>query len=258
MQPGAAGTALCRCQQQQQQQRVFCAEAAASAASAGVLAELAPPAEMSDTEKFLLDLHGFLVVPDFLSAAEVDALNESFDANWDRRIRGADNAKRHAMDQFHGMLGWPQPHSQPFRDLLAHRKLVPYLNTLFGWGWRMDHSPFMLTGVAGFGGDHGGGMAVHGGGQRGDHGGDARGAAFYRYANGVMRSGMIVCSFQLAGIEEGDGGFGCIPGSREHHQQPFLPCFARTCADCVNTDCAVRHRQSQLPAAAGDPNVACA
>ncbi len=46
---------------------------------------------------------------------------------------GATNAKRHAVDQFHGMLGWPLPHSQPFRDLLAHPKLVPYLNTILPW-----------------------------------------------------------------------------------------------------------------------------
>ena len=87
---------------------------------------------------------------DFLTEAEVDALNASFDANWDRRVLGATNAKRHAVDQFHGMLGWPLPHSQPFRDLLAHPKLVPYLNTIFGRGWRMDHSPFMLTCEAGY------------------------------------------------------------------------------------------------------------
>jgi hypothetical protein len=44
---------------------------------------------------------------DFLSPAEVDALNASFDANWERRDLGAENAKRHAIDQFRGMLGWP-------------------------------------------------------------------------------------------------------------------------------------------------------
>ena len=37
----------------------------------------------------------------------------------------------------------------------------------------MDHSPFMLTAEAGYDGEPGGGMAVHGGGTRGDHGGEA-------------------------------------------------------------------------------------
>ena len=95
---------------------------------------------------------------------EVSALNASFDANWGRRNLGAENNKRHAVDQFHGMLSWPLPHAQPFRDLLAHAKLVPYMNTIFGRGWRMDHSPFMLTCEAGQSpGDPGGGTSVHGG-----------------------------------------------------------------------------------------------
>ena len=41
-----------------------------------------PMAEMSEREKFLLDMHGFLVVPDVLTMDEVGALNASFDANW--------------------------------------------------------------------------------------------------------------------------------------------------------------------------------
>ena len=32
-------------------------------------------------------------------------------------------------------------------ELLAHPKLAPYLNTLFGRGWKADHEPFMLTGT---------------------------------------------------------------------------------------------------------------
>ena len=143
-----------------------------------------PPVEMVQRDKFMLDLNGYLIVDNFLTAAEVRALNASFDANWERRSLGSANAKRHAVDQFHGMLGWPRPHSQPFRDLLAHPKLLPYLNTILGPGWcvpsarciahhlnllllirRMDHSPFMLTSKAGFEGDPGGGMHVHGGGQ---------------------------------------------------------------------------------------------
>lgn len=115
-----------------------------------------PPIEMCDRDKFLLDVNGddsgiacccslgvvsgvltcafarmslctgFLVVEEFLTTEEVSALNASFDANWNRRVKGAANArgKRRGFDQFHGMLSWPPSHSQPFRDLLAHPKLV--------------------------------------------------------------------------------------------------------------------------------------
>ena len=40
---------------------------------------------MNDTEKFLFDLQGFIVVREFLSQGEVKALNDAFDANWDQR-----------------------------------------------------------------------------------------------------------------------------------------------------------------------------
>jgi hypothetical protein len=30
----------------------------------------------------------------------------------------------------------PQPHCQPFRDMLAHPVITPYLNTILGEGWR--------------------------------------------------------------------------------------------------------------------------
>ena len=155
--------------------------------------------------KFMLDLNGWLVVENVLSSEEVAALNASLDANWDRRSRGFESAKRKAYDQMHGMLEWPTADAQPFRDLLAHAKVVPYLNTILGRGWRMDHSPFLLSSTAGFEGQVGGGMSVHGSTAIQHHGG-----SYYHYANGQMRSGMLVCAFQLTDMAEGDGGFGVV------------------------------------------------
>ena len=153
----------------------------------------------------MLDLNGWLVVENVLSSEEVAALNASLDANWDRRSRGFESAKRKAYDQMHGMLEWPTEDAQPFRDLLAHAKVVPYLNTILGRGWRMDHSPFLLSSTAGFEGQVGGGMSVHGSTAIQHHGG-----SYYHYANGQMRSGMLVCAFQLTDMAEGDGGFGVV------------------------------------------------
>ena len=110
---------------------------------------------MNDTEKFLFDLQGFIKVPNVLSNAEVKALNDSFDANWDERYEDPNHAPHGSTHGpvrrgiFTGMLEWNAPHCQPFRDLLVHKKLIPYLNTFFGRGWKMDHSPFMLTGGKG-------------------------------------------------------------------------------------------------------------
>ena len=119
------------------------------------------------------------------------------------------------------MLEWPTKDAQPFRDIIAHRRLVPILNTIFGRGWRMDQGPFMYTSTAGYTGEPGGGMSLHGGQTWGVHEGQNGGGmgAYYRYANGVMRTGMVVCAFQLSDVEAGDGGFGCIPAS---HKSNFI------------------------------------
>ena len=174
------------------------------------------PAEMSDSEKFLWDLQGYLTVENFLTPTEVLAINDAFDANWDKR---GDCHQTPAYDEFGGMLTWEQPHCQPFRDLLAHPKLIPYMNTFFGRGWKLDHHPFMITGdmhtkqgkETSLDKDNfHGGTAVGTGGGGTMHGSTSRihnGSQYYTYANGTMRNGMIVAAFQLRTINEGDGGF---------------------------------------------------
>ena len=42
---------------------------------------------------------------------------------------------------------------------------------------------------------------------------------WYQYRHGLMRSGLTVCTFMLAGAAEGDGGFACVPGS---HKSNFI------------------------------------
>ena len=170
---------------------------------------------MNEREQFLFDLQGFLLVKNFLPPAELQALNAAFDANWDKMV---DDANSHAAGNltgsrkrgsFHGMLTWEQPHSQPFRDLLAHRKLLPYLNTFFGRGWKLDHAPFMLTSE-----DGAEGLNLHG--STSYH---HDGSQYYTYNNGIMRCGMIVCQFQLTDVNAGDGGLCVIPGSHKANLQ---------------------------------------
>jgi ectoine hydroxylase-related dioxygenase (phytanoyl-CoA dioxygenase family) len=168
---------------------------------------------MNEREKFLFDVQGFLVVKDFLTEEETDRLNAAFDANWDKR--GLDGNSHVGDSQtlkgefrrgiFTGMLRWEKPWCEPFRELLAHPKAIPYLNEIHGRGWRMDHSPFMLQSTAGAEG-----LTLHGPGMvRFD------GSQYYIYTNGQIRCGMIVFQYQLADVNEGDGGFCCIPGSHK-------------------------------------------
>lgn len=166
---------------------------------------------MTDREKYLFDIQGYLVVKNFLSQDEVARLNEAFDANQDKRGQDGNSntgksttltgAKR---GLFSGMLTWEHPWCEPFRDLLAHPKAIPYLNEMHGRGWRMDHAPFALFANAGAEG-----LILHGPG----HGFD--GSQYYAYKNGQMRCGMVVFQYQLADVNPGDGGFCCVPGSHK-------------------------------------------
>ena len=169
--------------------------------------------EMTEREKFLFDLQGFLVVPNFLSKDELESLNQSVDAC--ENLKGKDGnsntagsealAGTHKRGMFSGMLSWPKPHCIPFRELIVHPKAIPYLNTMHGRGWRLDHAPFILTS------DYGTeGLVIHGSTNR-----HFDGSQYYTYRNGQIRCGMVVLQYQLTDVEEGDGGLCVIPGSHK-------------------------------------------
>ncbi len=168
---------------------------------------------MSEREKYLFDLQGFLVVKDFLSATEVSALNEAIDVNRDKRTaHHKSDLEGTPLDgefgpfwHYNGMLTWPEPWCEPFRDLLAHPKVIPYLNTLLGRGWKLDHSVDVLTATAGCQG-----LGIHGDGTV-----TFNGSRFYAYHNGRMRCGLIVCEYYLTDVNLGDGGLCVIPGSHK-------------------------------------------
>lgn len=169
--------------------------------------------EMTDREKFLFDLHGYLHVPRFLTDDELGALNAALEGNMDRMGEDGNSATgesttlpgTHRRGMFSGMLTWPEPHNQPWRDLLAHRKAIPYLNTIHGRGWKIDHAPFLLYSTKGAEG-----LILHGSTQR-----HFDGSQYYAYANGQMRCGMVVFQYQLGDVNEGDGGLCVIPGSHK-------------------------------------------
>ena len=173
---------------------------------------------MNDREKYLFDLQGFLVVRDFLSNTEVSVLNQAIDANPDKRFEHprADldgtplDGEFGPFWHYDGMLTWPDPWCQPFRHLLAHPKVIPYLNTLLGRGWKLDHSVDILTATTGCQG-----MGIHGSGNV-----TFNGSRFYAYQNNRMRCGLIVCEYYLTDVNPGDGGLCVIPGS---HKANF-PC----------------------------------
>ena len=149
--------------------------------------------EMSEREKFLFDLRGFVVVPNVLSHDECEALIRLADEIWPRQPEDG------PFRRFNGISSW----GQQFVDLMDDDKLLPYLVELVGSRLRIDHDYciFMHKGA--------GSNALHGGPWRyeSDH--------WYRYHDGVMRNGLTVATWNLTDIGPGDGGFACVPGSHK-------------------------------------------
>ena len=186
---------------------------------------------MTEKQKYLFDVQGYLVVRNFLSPEEVARLNAAVDANGDKmtdtegtylgnssRLKG--NAQRGVLS---GMLEWERPYSEPFRELLAHPKAIPLLDTMLGRGWRLDHAPVIFYASEGVEG-----LKLHGPGHHFD------GSQYYIFKNGVMRCGMVSLQFQQADINPGDGGFCCVPGSHKANYRcpdEILECDADE--DCI-------------------------
>lgn len=176
---------------------------------------------MSEAEKFFFDLNGFLLVRGVLSLQEVAAANEAIDAHagaikerLDPGVRNTKPGTPLAGDgttgrrDLGGMLGWPQPHCEPFRALLAHPRLVPYLSELCGPGYRLDHLPFLISQLRGSEG-----FSLHGGPLTA--GGRFNPTLQYRCVNGQFFNSLLAMSVQLSDHNPGDGGFCVVRGSHK-------------------------------------------
>ena len=145
------------------------------------------PFHLTDQGRYGFDLQGYVVVPGALGATEVDACNRAIDA-----VAGTPAAAD-------GMLGWPEPHREPFRRLLVHPAVVARLNELCGTRFRLDHGPRLLAGGDGTGAE------LQGGGE------PFSPAAWYHQQNGRIFASAVTAAWQLAG----EGGLCVVPGSHK-------------------------------------------
>jgi hypothetical protein len=107
-----------------------------------------------------------------------------------------------------GFLGWEAPHREPFREVLCHPKLVPYLHDLVGPGYRLDHNPLCILqdpGAEGF--------EFHGGSTLDD--GSWNHPLGYDFKHGKMRCNLLAFAVHLTDVNEGDGGFAIVRGSHK-------------------------------------------
>lgn len=169
---------------------------------------------MNEEERYLFDLNGYLVVEDVLNSEEIDSLNEAIDSYPEGAVQKESPGKesdalkgKTVREDLDEMLMWPKPWCQPFRDLIEHPKVVPYLTELLGEKYLLDH----LYGIMMSAGAEG--LHLHGGGS--EMSDLAVTQFFYRYHQGTMRNGLTVATFMLADEGPGDGGFMCVPGSHK-------------------------------------------
>jgi ectoine hydroxylase-related dioxygenase (phytanoyl-CoA dioxygenase family) len=158
---------------------------------------------MDAEEQYLFDLMGFLVVKQVLSRAEVDELNDLLDGHdlWRKAESGQESAWRN--DPNFMTVGALHTWEEPFRRLLAHPRMLPYLTSLVGQKFRYDHGYALLM--------------RPGSKQLGLHGGNTPWdpAQDYHYRDGVMMNGLIVMSYALTDAGADDGGFAVVPGSHK-------------------------------------------
>ncbi|MDQ2730243.1 MAG: phytanoyl-CoA dioxygenase family protein [Armatimonadota bacterium] len=151
---------------------------------------------MTDSQRYLFDLQGFLVVEDALTAEQVVKLNGVLDERM-----ALDMPEEKTTHRLGRMLRWPEP----FRTLFSNPVIAPYLIELLGDGFRLDHDylDVIRRGKGPIG------TTLHGGSYPFDP------SQYYHFRDGKFHNGLTVVAYNLKDVNPGDGGFGCVPGSHK-------------------------------------------
>ncbi|MDE2809993.1 MAG: hypothetical protein OXN90_16375, partial [Gemmatimonadota bacterium] len=95
---------------------------------------------MTDDEKYFFDLNGYLVLRDVVDSDTIRRCNEAIDHYDDqievheRRFEGESKALTSDIRQRWSdeMVAWERPYCEPFRQLMVHPRLKPYLREIIG------------------------------------------------------------------------------------------------------------------------------
>lgn len=170
---------------------------------------------MTDQERYLFDLHGYLLLEGVLGAEQIAALEAIFDEQLNKAGKAdAPNAR------LGGLLGW----GKPYRDLLDLDRIYPYVQALCGDHPRLDHvyADQIRSGLSPIG------ATLHGGAVPFDP------TEYYTFRDGRMYNGLIVVAYNLREVRPGQGGFACVPGSHKaNYRLPSGWVDLREPAPCV-------------------------
>jgi len=176
--------------------------------------------EMTEDERYLFDLNGYIILRGVLNVDEIKRANEAIENHQRDMIERKEDALRNAVKgtafygtgvgrkDMGGVLEWGEE-SKVFKSILAHPRLVPLFHGILGKGYRLDHHPFVIAqdkGAEGF--------QLHGGTV------DCKSGIYnpdlaYTCHNGFIRSSLLACSVILTDHNPGYGGFCVVPGSHK-------------------------------------------
>ena len=198
------------------------------------------PTEMTESERYLFDLNGYLVVRGVLTPEQVAAANTAIDQHLSDAVERKDDALRNAVQgsSLYGsgpgrkdlgqVMEWGAEQSRVFQSILAHPRLVPIFHGLLGKGYRMDHLPFVLIqdeGAEGFQ-LHGGTIDCHSG-RYNPH-------LAYTCHHDTIQTALLGCNVMLTDHNPGDGGFCVVPGShKSNFKMPAGMVDGEDCAEFI-------------------------
>mmetsp|Transcript_12464 Transcript_12464/g.19209 ORF Transcript_12464/g.19209 Transcript_12464/m.19209 type:complete len:382 (-) Transcript_12464:43-1188(-) len=179
------------------------------------------PDDMTEDQKYLFDLNGYIVVRGVLTEEEVQEANAAIDNHLDEAIERSDEELRNASPDspLYGtgpgrqdlgrVMEWGKAESHVFKSILAHPRLVPFFHGILGKGYRMDHLPFVIRQIKGSEG-----FSLHGGtidcssGHYNPH-------LAYACLQNNIHCNLLGCNVMLSDHNAGDGGFCVVPGSHK-------------------------------------------
>ncbi len=180
---------------------------------------------MNDQEKYLFDLRGYLVVKNVLTADQIEDLSDRLEVQRKNRKSQQENKKAEIFGSDRTVIrdesapAWTAPSllewGGTYIDLIDLPTIAPYLETLLGVGYRLDHDYLKIENEM-----SGHTLYLHGGGQgaggpRDIVGSTDGGQCFYRYNNGKFYNGLVAVAFELNDVSPESGGFACVPGSHK-------------------------------------------
>lgn len=179
---------------------------------------------MTDDEKYFFDLNGYLVLRDVVDADTIRRCNEAIDRHEaqietaERRFEGDSKALTSDVRQrwSEEMVAWERPYCEPFRELMVHPHLKPYLAEVMG-AYHMISRPRLVMMDKGCAGHY-------------LHGGQLDRLSYsltYSWKFGKIYNSLTLVEFPLADEGPGCGGFAVVLGG--HKANYPIPAGLRDC-----------------------------